>query len=144
MKKTYILNTVLAAVVFCAALACVLVRVFLPNFIIPVLNVPNMVLLSLVALVLDHYIARDADRCYICIPVLSALTFGLLPWAAGFAGAVEALVLALAGGVVFTATTFLFSSMTERIASGPVKKLAPIVSAAGLWLAAQCLTGIFL
>ena len=55
-----------------------------------------------------------------------------------------ALVLALAGGVVFTATTFLFSSMTERIASGPVKKLAPIVSAAGLWLAAQCLTGIFL
>ena len=144
MKKTYILNTVLAAVVFCAALACVLVRVFLPNFIIPVLNVPNMVLLSLVALVLDHYIARDADRCYICIPVFSALTFGLLPWAAGFAGAVEALVLALAGGVVFTATTFLFSSMTERIASGPVKKLAPIVSAAGLWLAAQCLTGIFL
>ena len=144
MKKTYILNTLLVAVVFCAALACVLVRVFLPNFIIPVLNVPNMVLLSLVALVLDHYIARDADRCYICIPVLSALTFGLLPWAAGFAGAVEALVLALAGGVVFTATTFLFSSMTERIASGPVKKLAPVVSAAGLWLAAQCLTGIFL
>ena len=69
MKKTYILNTILAAVVFIAALACVLVRVFLPNFITPALNIPNMVLLSLAALVLDHYLARDAEPCYICIPL---------------------------------------------------------------------------
>lgn len=144
MKKTYILNTILAAVVFIAALACVLVRVFLPNFITPALNIPNMVLLSLAALVLDHYLARDAERCYICIPLLSALTFGLLPLAAGFASPLDALVLAVVGGVVFTATTFLFTAMTDRIRSGPVKKLAPIVSALGLWLAAQCLTGIFL
>ena len=144
MKKTYILNTILAAVVFAAVLACALVRVFLPNFIIPALNVPNMVLLSLAALVLDHYIAKDADRCYICIPVLSAVTFGLLPWAAGFAGAVEALILAVSGGVTFTVTTLLYTTMADRIASGPVKRLAPLVSAVALWLAAQCMTGIIL
>lgn len=144
MKKTYILNTVLAAVVFVAALVCVLVRIFLPNFIIPALNVPNMVLLSLIALLLDHYLARGADRCYICIPVLSALTFGLLPFAAGFVGMLDALILALVGGVTFTVTTLLYTAMADRIASGPVKHLAPWVSALGLWLAAQCLTGIFL
>lgn len=144
MKKTYVLNTALAAVVFVAALVCVLVRAFAPNIIIPSLNVPNMVLLSLIALVLDHYLAKGAERCWICIPALSAVTFGLLPWAAGFAGVLEALVLALAGGIVFSVTTLLFTTMADRIASGPVKKLAPVVSAIALWLGAQCLTGIFL
>lgn len=144
MKKTYVLNTLLAVVVFIAAAVCVLVRAFAPNIIIPSLNVPNMVLLSLVALVLDHYLAKGAERCWICVPVLSAVTFGLLPWAAGFAGAVEALILALAGGIIFSVTTLLFTTMADRMASGPAKKLAPIVSAAALWLGAQCLTGIFL
>lgn len=144
MKKTYVLNTLLAVVVFAAAAACVLVRAFAPNIILPSLNVPNMVLLSLVALVLDHYLAKGAERCWICVPVLSAVTFGLLPWAAGFAGAVEALILAVAGGIVFSVTTLLFTTMADRMASGPAKKLAPIVSAAALWLGAQCLTGIFL
>ena len=144
MKKTYVLNTLLAVVAFIAAAVCVLVRAFAPNIIIPSLNVPNMVLLSLIALVLDHYLAKGAERCWICVPVLSAVTFGLLPWAAGFAGAVEVLILALAGGIVFSVTTLLFTTMADRMASGPVKKLAPIVSAAALWLGAQCLTGIFL
>lgn len=144
MKKTYVLNTLLAVVVFAAAAVCVLVRAFAPNIIIPSLNVPNMVLLSLIALVLDHYLAKGAERCWICVPVLSAATFGLLPWAAGFAGAVEALILALAGGIIFSVTTLLFTTMADRMASGPAKKLAPIVSAAALWLGAQCLTGIFL
>lgn len=144
MKKTYVLNTALAVVVFVAAAACVLVRAFAPNIIIPSLNVPNMVLLSLAALVLDHYLAKGAERCWICIPVLSAVTFGLLPWAAGFAGAVEALVLALAGGVTFSVTTLLFTAMADRMASGPARKLAPVVSAVALWLGTQCLTGIFL
>ena len=144
MKKTYVLNTALAVVVFAAAAACVLVRAFAPNIILPSLNVPNMVLLSLIALVLDHYLAKGAERCWICVPVLSAVTFGLLPWAAGFAGAVEALILAVAGGIVFSVTTLLFTTMADRMASGPAKKLVPIVSAAALWLGAQCLTGIFL
>lgn len=144
MKKTYVLNTLLAGVVFLAALAGVLIRAFAPNIIIPGLNVPNMVLLSLAALLADHYLAKGADRCYVCIPALSAVTFGLLPWAAGFVTAWDGLLLGLVGGVTFTVTTLLFSSMTDRLASGPARRFAPFVSALGLWLAAQCLTGIFL
>ena len=144
MKKYHILNTILTVVVFLAVLACVLVRAFAPGVIIPPLNVPNMVLLSLAALLADHYWARGSQRCYVRIAVFSAITFGLLPWAAGFAGALEALILAVSGGVVFSVTTLLFTTMADRLASGPAKKLAPVVSTLGLWLAAQCLTGIFL
>lgn len=142
-KKTYILNTLLAAVLGLALLTCQLVRTFAPLVIIPALDVPNLVLLSLVVLVLDHYLAPKADRCYICIPVFAALTFGLLPWAAGFATGAEALKLALLGGVAFTAITWLYTSIQDRISSGPAAKAAPVLSALGMYLACQVLMGMF-
>ena len=143
-NKTYILNTFLCAVLALTLLAAIFVRTFAPNIILPQLNIPNLVLVCLAALLLDHYLAPGAKRCYICIPVCSAITVGLLPWAAAFVNGMQALTLALAGGITFTATTWLFTSIQDRLSSGPQTKLAPILSALGLYLASQCLTGIFL
>lgn len=142
-KTTYTLNTLLAAILGSVLLIAVLVRTFAPRIILPELDVPNMVLVSLAALLADHYLAPNAQRCYICIPLFSAITFGLLPFAACFVGALEALKLAVLGGSVFTATTWLFSSMVERISTGPSAKAAPFISAMGLYLAAQCMLGMF-
>ena len=143
-NKTYTLNTLLAAVLGAVLLVCVLVRTFFSRIILPELNIPNMVLLSLTALVADHYLAPNAKRCYVCIPIFGAVTFGLLPFAACFVGALEALKLAVAGGVVFTATTWLYSAIQDRLTSGPMAKAAPVIGALGLYLAAQCFTGILL
>lgn len=143
-NKTYILNTLLAGVMTLALVIAVLVRTFAPQIIIPALNISNMTLLSLAALLLDHYLAPGAKRCYICIPVFSAISFGLLPWAAAFVGGTEALKLALVGGVTFTVITWLYSSIQERLSSGPVAKAAPILSALGLYLAVQCFAGMIL
>lgn len=143
-NKTYTLNTILAAVLGAALLVGVFVRTFAPRIILPELDIPNLVLISLVALVLDNYLAPNADRCYICIPVFSAITFGLLPFAACFVGAAEALKLAVAGSVIFTAMTWLFSSVQDRLSTGPAAKAAPIVSAFGLYLAIQALMGMIL
>ena len=38
---------------------------------------------------------------------------------------------------------WLYDSVTDRLSSGPVAKAAPTVSALGLYLAAQCLMGLF-
>ena len=137
-------NIALTAVVGLALAACVVTRTFAPVAVLPKLDIPNMVLLSLSALVLDHYIAPGAKRCYICIPVLAAVTFGLLPFAACFVGALDALWLALAGGVIFTLVTWIFTTMADRLSTGPVAKAAPILSALGLYLAVQCFMGILL
>ena len=143
-NKMYTLNTLLAAVVGAAMLACVIIRAVAPMIILPELDIPTLVALSLVALLLDHYIAPGAKRCYICIPLLGAITFGLLPFAACFVGALDALWLAIAGGVIFTVTTWIFSTMTDRLSTGPIAKAAPILSAFGLYLAVQCFMGILL
>lgn len=142
-NKTYTLNTLLAIVLGIALLVCILIRTFAPRVILPALDVPNLVLISLAALLIDHYAAPGADRCYICIPVFSALSFGLLPFAACFVGVMDALKLGAMGCIVFTATTWLFSSMVDRLSTGPSAKAAPIISALGLYLAIQALMGMF-
>lgn len=143
-NKTYFLNTILAAVLGLILLGAVIVRTFLPLVIIPEWRIPSMVLVSLAALLADHYIAPGAKRCYICIPVFAAVTFGLLPWAAGFSLPLEALTTGILGGAVFTLTTLLFSSIQDRLSSGPAAKAAPVLSALGLYLAVQCFAGILL
>ena len=143
-KKMYTLNTLLAAVVGVATLICMIVKACAPMIIMPKLDIPSMVLLSLIALVLDYYVAPGAKRCYICIPVFAAITFGVLPLAAGFVEALSALYLAIIGAVIFTAVTWIFSSMADRLSTGPAAKAAPIFSALGLYLAVQCFTGILL
>ena len=141
-NNKYFLNTALAVEVGVALAACVLLRTFIPAIVLPQLSIPNMVLLSLIALLLDHYLAPGAKRCWICIPVIGCLTFGLLPYAASFAGVLEALKLAVVGGAVFTVTTGLFTSIQDRLRSGPAAKFALILSAFGLYLASQCFAGM--
>ena len=142
MKKDYLLNTLLAIVLGAALLVMVAIRAVFPNGILPDGQIPNLVLVSLAALLPDHYLAPGAKRRYGAILLLSAAAFGLLPYGAGFATPGEALRLAALGGVVFTAVTWLFTSLTDRIASGPASKAAPFLSAVGLYLAAQCLMGM--
>ena len=143
-KNTYTLNTVLAAVLGVALLACILVRTFAPRVILPQLDISNLVLISLVALVLDHYLAPNAERCYICIPLFSGISFGLLPFAACMVTAAQAAELALYGALVFTVMTWLFSSIQDRLTTGPAAKAAPVMSAFGLYLAIQGLMGMIL
>ena len=143
-KNTYTLNTLLAVILGSILLVAVLVRTFAPRIILPELGIANLMLVSLIVLLVDHYLAPGADRCYICIPVFSAITFGLLPFAACFVGALDALKLAVAGGIVFTAATWLFTSVQDRLSSGPAAKAAPILSALGLYLAVQAFAGMII
>lgn len=141
-NKTYTLNTILAAVFGVELLALVLLRAFAPAIILPEFDLIHLVTVSLVALVLDHYIAPCAKRCWICVPVFAALTFGVLPLAAKLVAPAAALGLALTGGIVFTAATWTFTSVQDRLSTGPAARLAPVMSALGIWLAVQAFAGI--
>lgn len=140
----YILNTVLAVVLGLSLLACVLIRTFAPAVIIPKLSIPNLALVCLVSLLIDHYLTRGAQRNYLFVAALAVISFGLLPWVAGVAALSEAWKLALIGGGLFTVLTFLFSSVQDRLSSGPAAFAAPVLSAFGLYLAVQGLANILI
>ena len=143
-NNKYVLNAALAIVLGAVMLVQIINRTLIPGAVFPQLNIPNMVLVSVVALILDHYIAGTADRCYLCIPLFAALSFGLLPFVAGVTTLGQAGKLAVVGAVVFTITTLLYSSIQDRLSTGPAAKAAPILSGFGLYLAFQCFAGIIL
>lgn len=143
-NKSYLLNMVLTAGLCALLLVCVLVKTFLPGVILPALDIPGITLISLAVLLLDHFCAPGARRNYLLIFLFSAISFAVLPLAAGMTGAGEWWKLALAGGVIFTGTTWVFESVTGRIASGNGSKTALILTALGIYLAVQCFTVIFL
>ncbi len=141
-KQTDFLGVFLAAVTGLGVLAAVLLRTFCPRIILPGLDLPMLVALNLTALVLDHYLAGGSRRSYWLLPVYGALIFGLFPLVTGFVIPVQAGILALLGAVSLPVVTLLFDACTDRLKSAPVQKLAPLVSALGLFLACQCLMGL--
>ena len=143
-NNKYFLNTLLIWVLFAVMAVFMVLRAIQPPVILPPLNIPNMVLVSVTVLLLEFYMAPGNPRCYICIPVLAVLTFGTLPLMAGFACLHTFWKIGLVGGAVFTAATWLFTAMTDRLRSGPRAKLAPIIGALCIYLASQCFAGIIL
>ena len=143
-NNKYLFNTLLTAVLFLVMAVYMVLKTVQPPVILPALNIPNMVLICLIALVAEYFMAPGNARCYICIPVFSALAFGLLPLMAGFACVHTFWKIGLVGGIACTVTTWLFTSMTDRLLSGPKAKAAAFLSAFGLYLAAQCFAGILL
>ena len=141
-NKTYTLSTLLTAVLAAVLAVMVILRAVSPQLILMQFDIITVTAISLAALVLDHYLAPNAKRCYICIPVFAALSFGLLPLAAGLVTAASALGLAVTGCVIFTLCTFVFTSVQDRLSSGPAAKAAPIMSALGVWLAVQAFANI--
>ena len=141
-NKTYTLSTLLSVVLGTVLLAMMLLRAFAPSIILPIFDIPMLTAISLAALVLDHYLAKGAKRCYVCVAVFAALSFGVLPMVAGLVQVENAMGLMVNGCVIFTVTTFVFTSIQDRLSSGPAARLAPIMSALGIWLAVQAFAGI--
>ena len=143
MNNRYFRNIALTGVVGLALAVCVVIRTMAPMAVLPKLDIPNMVLLSLAALVLGHY-CKAETRISVPAVIFAGLTFAILPLAAGFAAGMEAVKLGVVGCVVYAVTALLFDSIQDRLSSGPVAKAAPLFSAVGLYLAAQCFSGMWL
>ena len=143
-ENKYLLNTLLAIVLGIALLAAMVTKTFLPWLCLPAVSIPLVAGISLIALVIESWLTPGAERCWICVPVLSIVTFGLLPVASGYVAAAEAVKLAIVGGVVFTALTWMFSFASERLVSGRCGKVASLMTAGCLFLATQCFMGIIL
>lgn len=143
MNKRYFSNTALAAVLAVALAVCRVLRTCIPFGVLPELDIPNMVLLSGVALLLDHYFGGQRKND-LWLFLLAAAAYGVLPVAAGFAQLTQSWKLALVGGLLFWVMSWIFGSMEDRLTTGPAAKAAPVLSVLGLYLAAQCFSGMIL
>ena len=140
MKNKLSLSLILVVTLFVSLLTLVLIRIFAPVVILPKFDVSSIAIISLIALVINHYL-NDEDVNLISI-IFAVVAFGILPFASGFVTVVDALLLSLKGGLTFTALMFVFASIQDRLSINGKKWYAPLITAIMLFLAIQCLMGI--
>lgn len=138
-NRTTILNSVLAAVLGVALLISIIVKTVSPHYILPEMNIPYIAAVSLVALVITHFVKTE-ESCPICQALLAVVTFAVLPVAADLATA-PIWKLAIVGGVVFAVLNAMFTAMEKRMELADTCKYAVIPGAFGLFLACQCFAG---
>lgn len=143
-QKPFLLNILLASCLTVALGIMTVVRTIQPAAILPPINIPNMVLLSLIVLLCEHFLAPNTPRKYPIIAIFSLIAFSLLPFVAGFTDFSDFWKYGLIGCGVFTAVTWLFTSMTQRLATGPKAKTALFAGCLGIYLAFQAFVGILL
>lgn len=141
-NKSFILHIALMLTLTVVLVVITLVHTFLPQCLIPKSTITNLALLSAAALLIDHYLAENADRNYLLTAIFAFLSFFLLPLFANFAPVWESVKIGLAGATVFTVFTFLFTASVDRLSTGPAARFAPILTGAFLVLAAQCFEGM--
>ena len=141
-KKSFVLNILLAAVLGAGLLVGMVWSAFQPNVVLADLELPAIAALILIALVIEYLIKGTQKRAWIVQIVLAAVTFAVIPFAAGYAAAGFKLI--LCGTAMFAALTFIFDSVAERVNVTCDCKCAMIPTAFVMYLACQCLMGMIL
>ena len=141
-KNPYFINILLVAVTFLAYLVGMLVQTFSPATILPRIGIPFLVILSLIALVIEHYLVGEKQRERIGAIVLAGATFTALPICAGWEIGMPIWKLFAAGAIVFGVVDMFYEGIGEKMSSGPHGKFSPIANAVLLFLASQCFQGL--
>ena len=141
-KKNFVLNVLLAVVLGAGLLVGMVWKAFQPNVVLADLELPAIAALVLIALVIEYLWKGTQKRAWAVQIVLAAITFAVIPFAAGYAGAGIGLI--LCGTAMFTALTWIFDSVAERLDVTCDCKCAMIPTAFVMYLACQCFMGMIL
>jgi hypothetical protein len=141
-KKNFVLNVLLAVVLGAGLLVGMVWKAFQPNVVLADLELPAIAALVLIALVIEYLWKGTQKRAWAVQIVLAAITFAVILFAAGYAGAGIGLI--LCGTAMFTALTWLFDSVAERLDVTCDCKCAMIPTAFVMYLACQCFMGMIL
>ena len=141
-KNNFVLNVLLAVVLGADLLVGMVWKAVQPNVVLADLELPAIAALVLIALVIEYLWKGTQKRAWAVQIVLAAITFAVIPFAAGYAGTGIGLI--LCGTVMFTALTWIFDSVAERLDVTCDCKCAMIPTAFVMYLACQCFMGMIL
>lgn len=141
-KKSFVLNVLLAVVLGAGLLAGMVWRVFQPNVVLTDLEIPSIAALVLIALVIEYLVKGTQKRAWLQQTILAALTFAILPFAAGLSCA--GISVTLCGTIVFAVLTWMFDAVADRMEITADCKYAMIPTAFVMYLACQCFMGMII
>ena len=141
-KKSFVLNILLAAVLGAGLLVGIVWSAFQPNVVLSNLDIPAMAALVLIALLIEYLWKGTEKRAWAVQIVLAAVTFAVIPFAAGYVGA--GIKITVCGTILFAVLTWIFDSVAERMSVTCDCKCAMIPTAFVMYLACQCFMGMII
>ena len=107
-QSRHLLSLILVSILSVSLLVLVFVRTFIPVVILPKFDISSIMIVSLLALVVNYYLSEEDS--HLSVIAFAFVAFGVLPFVTGFVTILDALLLALKGGITFTAVMFVFNS----------------------------------
>ena len=141
-KNPYLANFLLILELTAVCLVLLLIRAFSPALILPRVTIPALVLLSVIPLAAEVYLAPLPPRNSIVSVLLAGISFALLPRAAGTDLSLSPWLMFSVSSAVYGIAELLFSALGRRIRSGQQSFLSPAVHAFCLFLVSQCFQGM--
>jgi len=138
-KKPFFVNILLVILTGLACLAESLLHMLSPATLLPRFDLPMLAALTLLALVLEAYLGSPEKRDWVTTILLGGVTLTALPLCAGLTLPQPIWAAFLASCAVFCVLSLLFHGCRERMTG----RLAPLASGIVLFLACQCLQGIY-
>ena len=143
-KNEYLVNILLAVIMALMMVGFLVARTVYPILLLPARSIPNLIIACVMALVAAEYLNPGAKYNWFCSAILAGLTLGLFPFVAGIAEVEEIWLLVLTGTASFLFTERMFTSILDRIASGPRARLAPLSAGLVICLIGQIFAGMIL
>lgn len=141
--KFYLKNTLLTVEMGLVCLAVVLIRTFSQGSILPRYDVPFLVLMSVIPMSIACYVKTEGEENVLVSVFLAAVTFTVLPLAAGWDTGMSAGKMFVEGAVVFAVTDAFYASIGSRVSTMPKAPFALAANGFLLYLASQCFQNIF-
>ncbi len=137
MKDKFFINILMAFSIGLFCVTAVLMKAF--SLLPPKLSIPNMVLISVIALSAERFFVKDIKRAIWENIILSGIIFALFSF---FAGILETSILKMfvLGAFVFATVDLIFSSALKRRIS--LSNATIIADAILIFLASQIFNGL--
>ena len=141
-KNPYFINVLHGAFVGIICLIRLLLEAFSPAVVLPRIDIPFLVILSVIPMTLEYYLVSERNREPFLSIILAGETVALLPYCGGWSINMPIWKLFFAGAAVFGITDLFYAGIGERMSSCPNSKISPAVNAFILFLASQCFQGL--
>ena len=142
-KNLYFVNILFIIEMGLLGLVSVLLRSFAPAMVLPHLDLPHLVLFSVIPMIFSDYMAPEMKGHSMIHILLGTMTLTALPLCAQWTIGVPVWKFLMISLGAFGMTWVIYQSIGRRMASGVSGRFAPLINGVMLFLASQCFQGLF-
>lgn len=143
MSQRYLKCIIYIAIITIASLVALVSNSFFPDIMFPSISIPMLVLFAALAQMLAFYLRIDDEGCPFLSAMFASIATVTLPLLARVEFKHSIWIMFIVSYAVYVAVDFIYSSIADRMKSGPKAILAPAVNCLLLFLASEAFMGLF-